>query len=252
MRHRAALALVRRERGTFASDECERELPTGGNGNLCSIVYMPFKFVMISRGTLLRQLLRDKIESVLSARCLVDCDRLDDLPADLDEIDLALLDGDDEGHRSFAALHALSPARSIRFCCLLTSTRGSFFAHRLHQDEKLRGIVHSSDTIEETIHAIAAVACGATRISRHVDQTERRCFAALISPRETELTESFTYGATPEVVAARFGLSPATVRTHRRNLLHKLGAHNQTDLIRFALGSGVVPLHEFLNVPTRH
>ncbi len=203
---------------------------------------------MVSRATLLRQLLRDKIESTLSAHCLADCDYFDELPRNLDSVDLALLDGDDEGPQVLAALHALVPARHIRGCCLLTSTRGSFLAHCLYQDDKLRGIVHTADPIDETIRAINDIAGGAIRVSRHVDQIERRHFSALISPRETELVDAFTHGASIEVIAARFGLSPETVRTHRRNLLLKLEAHNQTDLIQFALGSGIVPWREFLRL----
>ncbi|MBX3739303.1 MAG: response regulator transcription factor [Candidatus Didemnitutus sp.] len=208
---------------------------------------MSFTFVMVSRATLWRQLLRDKIESDLSARCLADCGHFDELRVDLESVDLAIFDADDGIGPAIALGHALTPARSIRHCCFLTSTRGSFLAYHLFQDEKLRGIVHTADTVAEVLRAIGDIANGAHRLSSRIDQRERRYFGALLSPRETELAEAFAYGASNEVLAARFGLSPETVRTHRRNLFRKLDAHNQTDLIRFALGSGLVATREFVD-----
>ncbi|MCK5634593.1 MAG: response regulator transcription factor, partial [Anaerolineales bacterium] len=39
-------------------------------------------------------------------------------------------------------------------------------------------------------------------------------------------------------------ISPRTVETHRANLMRKLGLKTQTDLIRFALRRGILPLEE--------
>jgi len=36
-------------------------------------------------------------------------------------------------------------------------------------------------------------------------------------------------------------ISPRTAETHRANLMNKLGLHNQTELVRFALRHGIVP-----------
>lgn len=207
---------------------------------------MSFTFVIVSRATLLRSLLRDKIQATLHACCLADCASVDDLPADLDVIDLAIVDADDLGPHVFSSLHSLIPARRIRHGCLLSSTRGSFLAHCLGASDKFRGLIHQGDTLEAALCAIGDLARGAVRVSSLVDQTERRHFSVLISPREAELAESFAYGVKIEVVAARFGLSPETVRTHRRNLLLKADAHSQTDFIRFALGSGLIAPRDFI------
>jgi DNA-binding CsgD family transcriptional regulator len=37
-------------------------------------------------------------------------------------------------------------------------------------------------------------------------------------------------------------ISPRTAETHRANLMRKLGLQNQTDLVRFAIKRGIVPL----------
>jgi len=43
-------------------------------------------------------------------------------------------------------------------------------------------------------------------------------------------------------IAPRLSVSPRTAETHRTNLMRKLGLHSQTDLIRFAIRRGILPL----------
>jgi DNA-binding CsgD family transcriptional regulator len=51
-------------------------------------------------------------------------------------------------------------------------------------------------------------------------------------------------GATTPAIAERLGLSPRTIETHRTNLMRKLGLRTQTDLIRYALQRGLIPLQD--------
>jgi two-component system, NarL family, response regulator NreC len=43
-------------------------------------------------------------------------------------------------------------------------------------------------------------------------------------------------------MAARLGISPRTADTHRANIMRKLGLQGQTDLVRYALRRGILPL----------
>jgi DNA-binding CsgD family transcriptional regulator len=43
-------------------------------------------------------------------------------------------------------------------------------------------------------------------------------------------------------IAARLGISPRTVETHREHRMRKLGLQSQTDLIRYAVRRGILPL----------
>jgi two-component system response regulator NreC len=51
-------------------------------------------------------------------------------------------------------------------------------------------------------------------------------------------------GETTPAIAERLSLSPRTVETHRTNLMRKLGLRSQTDLIRYALQRGLIPLQD--------
>ena len=41
-------------------------------------------------------------------------------------------------------------------------------------------------------------------------------------------------------IAARLGISTRTAETHRSRLMHKLGLHTQSDLIRYAIRRGII------------
>jgi len=51
-------------------------------------------------------------------------------------------------------------------------------------------------------------------------------------------------GCSNTKVAARLSISPRTAETHRANMMRKLDLHTQTDLIRYALRRGIIPLDE--------
>jgi two-component system response regulator NreC len=43
-------------------------------------------------------------------------------------------------------------------------------------------------------------------------------------------------------IAGYLGISPRTVEVHRANLRRKLGLHTHTDLVKYALKHGLLPL----------
>jgi len=51
-------------------------------------------------------------------------------------------------------------------------------------------------------------------------------------------------GMTTVEISTRLTISPRTVEIHRANLMHKLNLHSQTDLIRFAIKRGILPIEE--------
>jgi two-component system, NarL family, response regulator NreC len=65
-----------------------------------------------------------------------------------------------------------------------------------------------------------------------------------LTTREREVLHLVAQGTTTPAIAARLGLSPRTVETHRTNLMRKLGLRSQTDLIRYALQRGLIPLQD--------
>jgi DNA-binding NarL/FixJ family response regulator len=65
-----------------------------------------------------------------------------------------------------------------------------------------------------------------------------------LTTREREVLHLIAQGEATPAIAARLGLSPRTVETHRTNLMRKLGLRSQTDLIRCALQRGLLPLQD--------
>jgi DNA-binding NarL/FixJ family response regulator len=65
-----------------------------------------------------------------------------------------------------------------------------------------------------------------------------------LTTREREVLHLAAQGETTPAIAARLNLSPRTVETHRSNLMRKLGLRSQTDLIRYAIQRGIIPLQD--------
>lgn len=55
-----------------------------------------------------------------------------------------------------------------------------------------------------------------------------------LSAREREIIALVREGFSTRAIAARLSLAEATVSTHRRNLMQKLGVHGLAELVRFA------------------
>jgi DNA-binding NarL/FixJ family response regulator len=78
----------------------------------------------------------------------------------------------------------------------------------------------------------------------------RQAQAAALDPyetlttREREVLQLAAQGRTSGDIAAQLFISPRTVESHRANLMRKLGLRNQTDLVRFALRRGLLPLSQ--------
>jgi two-component system, NarL family, response regulator NreC len=65
-----------------------------------------------------------------------------------------------------------------------------------------------------------------------------------VTVREREVLHLAAEGLTNAEIASRLGISARTAETHRSNLMHKLDLHTQSDLIRFALRRGIIPMEE--------
>jgi len=63
----------------------------------------------------------------------------------------------------------------------------------------------------------------------------------LLTTREREVMHLAAEGLTNALIGARLFISPRTAETHRANVMRKLGLASQTDLVRYAIGRGIVP-----------
>ena len=61
-----------------------------------------------------------------------------------------------------------------------------------------------------------------------------------LTTREREILQLAAEGQDRKAIAKRLFISQRTVETHRAHIMHKLGLHSQTDLVRFAIRKGIM------------
>jgi DNA-binding NarL/FixJ family response regulator len=83
--------------------------------------------------------------------------------------------------------------------------------------------------------AIDAYARRAEETARPLDRYE------LLTAREREVLQLAAQGMSNAEIGERLAISPRTAETHRANLMRKLGLDSQTDLVRLAVGRGLIP-----------
>jgi two-component system, NarL family, response regulator NreC len=65
-----------------------------------------------------------------------------------------------------------------------------------------------------------------------------------LTTREREVLQMASEGLSTSEIARRLSISPRTAELHRGRMMNKLGLHNQTDLIRYAIKRGLLPLDD--------
>jgi DNA-binding NarL/FixJ family response regulator len=63
----------------------------------------------------------------------------------------------------------------------------------------------------------------------------------VLTPREIEILTLVAAGHTNQEIADQLIISIKTVQAHRANVMEKLGLHNVTHLVRFAIHHGLIP-----------
>lgn len=61
-----------------------------------------------------------------------------------------------------------------------------------------------------------------------------------LTPREHEILVALASGGTNDEIADRLSISKHTVARHRENLMRKLGLHNRSELVRYAIRKGLI------------
>jgi DNA-binding NarL/FixJ family response regulator len=62
-----------------------------------------------------------------------------------------------------------------------------------------------------------------------------------LTVREREVLHMLAEGFSNAEIATRLSVSRRTVEVHRANVMHKLGLHNQVQLLRYAIQAGIIP-----------
>lgn len=154
------------------------------------------------------------------------------------DISMPLMDG-------IEAARALRAWRADQRILMLSMYANSEFVNEL-LDAGVSGYILKNAGRKELCLAIERVASGLRHLSEEVASAmdppvrSRAAGGAASTPtkREKEIIRMIVNERSTAQIAESLGLSPATVETHRKNILHKLGFHNATGLVRYALERG--------------
>jgi two-component system response regulator NreC len=65
----------------------------------------------------------------------------------------------------------------------------------------------------------------------------------VLSLRERQVLELVAHGSNNQQIGQQLSLSPKTIARHRERIMHKLNMHSRTELVKFAIRTGLVQLH---------
>jgi len=107
------------------------------------------------------------------------------------------------------------------------------------------GYLVKTEAADELTSAIRTLASGGQYISPSVAAELSKDSEAIsrienLSKRELEIFLLLASGLPAVTIGNKTNLSPKTVHAHRANILRKLNLNNNSDLVRFALASGVI------------
>ena len=77
---------------------------------------------------------------------------------------------------------------------------------------------------------------------RFGNQAEAERGLDVLSKRELEVLEAVAEGYTNNQIGEQLGISPKTVARHRERIMHKLNLHSSTELVKFAIRTGLIDL----------
>ena len=153
------------------------------------------------------------------------------------EPDIILMDinlPDKSGIDLCKEVKALYP--SILIIGLSTFNQQSFI--QMMMGNGASGYVLKNATREELMEAFQVVLKGQTYLSDEVSVVLRKNADAqvpVLTRREKEVLELIAEGLTNNEIASKLFISPATVDTHRKNLLAKFDARNTAALVKYAI-----------------
>ena len=80
--------------------------------------------------------------------------------------------------------------------------------------------------------------------ARHATEPRNEGLVGLdiLSARELQVLELVAQGLNNEHIGGRLDLSPKTIARHRERIMHKLNMHSRTELVKFAIRTGLITL----------
>lgn len=163
--------------------------------------------------------------------------------------DVILLDIAMPGLNGLEALARLRQcAPHSRVLILSMYANPEYIVHAL--DAGACGYLLKSSSPQTLRQAVARAARGLLTLGPPLDEEQIRAYRrrlqnvpdrlSILSPREREVLQLIAEGHSTQGIAARLGISPKTVESHRARLMRKLELYDIASLTRFAIQQGLV------------
>ncbi|HUB73971.1 MAG TPA: response regulator transcription factor [Solirubrobacteraceae bacterium] len=153
-------------------------------------------------------------------------------------VDLNMPDG--SSLETIGRLRERSPGTQV---VVTTMDENPVFAQRAFAAGAL-GYVTKELADEELPQAVRAAARGeqfvSPRVAAPLEALHRALTDEVLTAREVEVLRLIALGHTSAEIARKLHLSPRTIETHRAHIHRKLGLATRAELVRYALGRGLV------------
>ena len=206
---------------------------------------MPFTCAIVEDQIMFRSMLKKLLVERCGAQIALELATLAELRAAapaLGQLDLLLLDirlPDGDALDFIPEMNALRIATPV---LLLSSSGEDFIIHRVSRS-LVQGYLHKDDDPDLLVAAVQAITAGGSFFSPRFVERQRALaradgFDKLLSDREQALLKLLGSGFSDPEVASQLGVTPATVHSHRRNIMAKLDLHTAQELQAYALRHG--------------
>ena len=146
-------------------------------------------------------------------------------------------------------------ARVPHTCCIVLSMQSADPYVMQALKAGASGYVLKDSGPSEVVKAIQQVLSGRRYLSPQLSEKLIDLFIAKVksgmldpynalTTREREILQLAAEGLSNSNIAEQLSISTRTVEQHRQSMMNKMGFNNQTDLIRFALKRGILPLDD--------
>ena len=163
------------------------------------------------------------------------------------EADVVILDIAMPGPGIVETLRQVKTVRPRTRSLVLTAHPEAEYAVRVFR-AGAAGYLTKDRSLDQLVDAVRRVARGGIYVSPTLGEAlaarlhgvEREPSHGALSDREFEVLKGLAQGQALKTIAARMALSPKTVTTYRSRILQKLGLRGNADLVRYAMGHGLL------------
>jgi two-component system invasion response regulator UvrY len=166
---------------------------------------------------------------------------------DAGKVDLVILDLHLHGAGGFHVMERVRQRQNPPPVLILS---GQATFHSLAMAVRLGAVGYMQKTapLEELVPALAAIRAGRSyfgdgaprEFALRVSPAARTAFLAELSQREVDIMTRLVHGATAKELAAEWNISRFTIYKARTQILRKIGARNQQELVAYALRNGLL------------